>query len=33
VRITMVEVDTAPPEVDTAEDLAEVRRLVEGAPG
>jgi 3-deoxy-manno-octulosonate cytidylyltransferase (CMP-KDO synthetase) len=33
VRITMVEVDTAPPEVDTAEDLAEVRRLVEGVPG
>jgi 3-deoxy-manno-octulosonate cytidylyltransferase (CMP-KDO synthetase) len=31
VRIRMVEVDSAPPEVDTAEDLARVRRLVEGA--
>lgn len=29
VRIAMVEVDSAPPEVDTAEDLARVRRLVE----
>jgi len=31
VRIRMIEVDSAPPEVDTAEDLARVRRLVEGA--
>ncbi len=31
VRITMVEVDSAPPEVDTADDLARVRRLVEEA--
>lgn len=30
VRITMIEVDSASPEVDTAEDLARVRRLVEG---
>lgn len=30
VRIRMVEVDSAPPEVDTAEDLERVRRLVEG---
>jgi len=29
VRITMIEVDSAPPEVDTADDLARVRRLVE----
>jgi len=32
VRIRMVEVDSAPPEVDTAEDLERVRRLVEGSP-
>ena len=30
VRIRMLEVDSAPPEVDTAEDLERVRRLVEG---
>jgi 3-deoxy-manno-octulosonate cytidylyltransferase (CMP-KDO synthetase) len=30
VRIRMVEVDSASPEVDTAEDLERVRRLVEG---
>ncbi len=29
-RIRMIEVDSAPPEVDTAEDLERVRRLVEG---
>jgi CMP-2-keto-3-deoxyoctulosonic acid synthetase len=28
-RIGMIEVDSAPPEVDTAEDLEQVRRLVE----
>jgi 3-deoxy-manno-octulosonate cytidylyltransferase (CMP-KDO synthetase) len=31
VRIRMIEVDSAPPEVDTAEDLARVRRIAEGA--
>ncbi len=31
IRIKMVEVDSAPPEVDTAEDLERVRCLVEGA--
>ena len=31
VRIAMIEVDSAPPEVDTADDLARVRRLVEEA--
>ena len=30
VRIKMIEVDSATPEVDTAEDLERVRRLVEG---
>lgn len=30
IRIQMVEVDSAPPEVDTPEDLERVRRLVEG---
>jgi 3-deoxy-manno-octulosonate cytidylyltransferase (CMP-KDO synthetase) len=30
VRIRMVEVDSASPEVDTADDLERVRRLVEG---
>jgi 3-deoxy-manno-octulosonate cytidylyltransferase (CMP-KDO synthetase) len=31
IRIRMIEVDSAPPEVDTAEDLERVRCLVEGA--
>ncbi len=31
VRIRMIEVDSAPPEVDTPEDLARVRRIVEGS--
>lgn len=31
VRIRMIEVDSAPPEVDTPDDLARVRRMVEGA--
>ena len=30
VRIRMIEVDSAPPEVDTAEDLDRVRRLLQG---
>jgi 3-deoxy-manno-octulosonate cytidylyltransferase (CMP-KDO synthetase) len=30
IRIRMIEVDSAPPEVDTAEDLARVRRIAEG---
>ena len=30
VRIRMIEVDSAPPEVDTPDDLARVRRMVEG---